>query len=89
MEERFAPGTRFMHSKNGWNFSRLTDGGVKIYQIDLNAPEGVETAPLAEIVISDAEWQSIIAGMSAYEDSGEAFRWAELFHGGKIFFNNA
>lgn len=76
-----------MHIKNGWNFSRLPDGGVKIHQTDLSAPEDSDNAPLAEIVISDSEWQSIIAGMSAYEDSAEAFQWAELFHGGKIAFN--
>ncbi len=35
MEERQAFGT--MHVKNGWNFSRLPDGGVKIHKTDLNA----------------------------------------------------
>ncbi len=69
-----------MHIKNGWNFSRLPDGGVKITQIDLSAPEDSDNAPLAEIVISDSEWQSIIAGMSAYEGSTEAFTMAEAFH---------
>lgn len=87
MQEQTAPGHRTMHIKNGWNFSRLPDGGVKIHQTDLSAPEDSDNAPLAEIVISDSEWQSIIAGMSAYEDSAEAFQWAELFHGGKIAFN--
>ncbi len=53
---------------------------MKITQIDLDAPENKDSAPLAEVVISDVEWQSIIAGMSAYEDSAEAFIKAEAFH---------
>ena len=69
-----------MHIKNGWNFSRLSDGGVKVHRTDLSAPEGSDSAPLAEILISDSEWQSIIAGMSAYEDSARAFAMAKAFH---------
>lgn len=84
MQEQTAPGTRTMHIKDGWNFGRLPDGRVRIYQTDLNAPEHSDNAPLAEIVISDSEWQSIIAGMSAYEDSAEAFAIADAFHGGRI-----
>lgn len=87
MEEQTALGHRTMHIKNGWNFSRIRNG-VRIHQTNLMAPEGSDSAPLAEILVSDSEWQSIIAGMSAYEDSAEAFQWAELFHGGKIEFNN-
>lgn len=102
MQKQTAPGTNTMHIKNGWNFSRLPDGGVKIHKTDLGRhhppcdPRDYEqhrkrdgdNAPLVEILVSDSEWQSIIAGMSAYEDSAEAFQWAELFHGGKIAFNN-
>ena len=84
MQEQTAPGTRTMHIKDGWNFSRLHGGGVKIIQIDLQAPEDKDSAPLAVIMISDSEWQSIIAGMSAYEDSAEAFAMAQAFHTGKV-----
>ncbi len=69
-----------MHIKNGWNFGRLPDGGVRIHQNDPNAPEGSDSAPLMEIWVSDSEWQSIIAGMSAYEEAAEAFAMAEAFH---------
>lgn len=84
MQERQAVGKRTIHIKNGWNFKRLNDGCVEIYKIDSNVPESVDAAPLASILISDSEWQSIIAGMSAYEDSVEAFAVAEAFHDGRI-----
>ncbi len=69
-----------MHIKNGWNFGRLPDGGVKITQVDLDAPEDNDSAPLAVIMISASEWQSVIAGMSAYESSAQAFDMAAAFH---------
>ncbi|MCH8806151.1 MAG: hypothetical protein IH986_08695 [Planctomycetes bacterium] len=73
-----------MHIKNGWNFGRLPDGTVKITQVDLDAPEDNDSVPLNLIMISPTEWQSIIAGMSAYEDSAEAFTMAEAFHKGQV-----
>ena len=98
MQEQTAPGTRTMHIKNGWNFSRLPDGGVKIHQTDhcrhyppcdprdyeQHRNRNGDNTPLMEILVSDSEWQSIIAGMSAYEDSAEAFTIADAFHGGRI-----
>lgn len=73
-----------MHTKNGWTFGRLPDGTVKITQIDTDAPEDNDSVPLAMVMLSASEWQSVIAGMSAYEDSAEAFAMAEAFHTGQV-----
>ena len=82
MEERLAPGTKTMHIKNGWNFSRQPDGDVRIHIVVPNGPANSDNAPLAEITIPASEWISIIAAMSAYQDENPstAFSMASDFH---------
>jgi len=63
------------HVGAGWSVARLADGSVRIWQDNVEAGVGL-TVP-AEV------WASMVSHVSAFGETGESFRKALDFHGGK------
>lgn len=71
---------RTFHLADGWFFSRLSDGTVRIQKRKASH----EQAPLvAEALIGADSWASIVASVSAAGESGNQFRQALAFHAGE------
>ena len=69
------------HTKDGWCFERVVDGGVHIikkYDARIDAPI------VAEVYLNHDEWASVIASVAAGGETAEKFKKAKEFHGRAI-----
>lgn len=67
------------HWQEGWFFTRLEDGSVKIVKKE----EATDEAKIiVEAIIPADEWASIIAYVSVKGETGENYREAQKFHKG-------
>lgn len=65
------------HVKEGLYFERTTYGGVHITKRSTAHPE----SPIEmDMIINDSEWASIMASVSARNETGETYREAMEFH---------
>jgi hypothetical protein len=68
------------HNRDGWYFTRLTDGAVRIRKtVAARADSPVEH----EHVIPANEWASIVAHVSARGEAGDTYTEASDFHAGR------
>lgn len=58
------------HTRDDWNWKRLDDGGVQVY----NSRLGVQHK------MSPGEWASVISSVSARGETSEQHHLAEAFH---------
>ena len=71
------------HSHSDWYWERLADGGVRVVQklrrftVGMEKPETIE---LQDHVLTAEAWASIVASVSARDETGETFRAALAFH---------
>jgi hypothetical protein len=69
MEEGF-------HAHDGWYFTRLDDGHVKI---------SAAVSRSTEVIRLDPEtWASIVASVSEGGDTAERWQWVRRFHRGEM-----
>lgn len=76
------------HWKDGWWFSRLADGSIRMEhrQYILEGPTGKYTDQYTvdvNVVIDTDSWGSIVASMSEHGDTREAWSAAKRFHAGE------
>jgi hypothetical protein len=68
-----APGEGWMHSHDGWYWSRTPDGGVEI---------STAVDPRVTHRLPSSSWASIVAHVSAAGETGDTYRAAFKFHQG-------
>jgi hypothetical protein len=69
------------HFREGFYFSRATDGSVTI-RVAESAHGDAPT--LREITVPENEWASVLASVCARGESGETWQEAREFHGVKF-----
>ena len=71
------------HSHDSWYWERLADGGVRVVQkcrrftVGMEKPETLE---LQDHVLTAEAWASIVASVSARDETTETYHEALAFH---------